>query len=324
MRLHFVCRPWSPGCGASSMQRFFEIYRQQGHDVHLSISKANNPGMSYRVDRTQFTEILHEVHDSRPDWIVVTTRSDIELVKFLYRRGCANVVVHDSDEIIHPAHAASLDGLQDSAAMLLQEHKSIADSRAKSYRYGAHWLPPSFNRYLEPTIANKKYDIGFLGYVNRYRHRVLSIALPQISPNWVVHNPSTHGLLLGEEVGNFYASCRIVVGLPRLADQHYATSDRLWQVLGSGSMYLMSGLKEPANVPFVDGKHLVMFNSAQDLIRKARYYLWDDPQQLGKIAKAGQCAVYKQHLDVHRAEEFWSLMENLRGAKSENPVHLVR
>lgn len=320
MRLHFVCRPWEPGCGASGTQRFFELYKQQGRDVHLSLSNSTRRATSFRVDQAQFPEILRDIQKSQPDWIVVASRSDFDLVRHLRRYGFTNVVVHDSDEVIHPSHDAILNELQRSAAMLLQEHKSIADARARAYPLGAYWLPPSFNRCLEPTTTDKIYDIGFLGYVNDYRRRILMEAFPRISSNWVIHNPAADGLLLGAEVGNFYARCRIVVGLPRLPNQHAATSDRLWQVLGSGSFYLMSGIRH-ANIPFRDGKHLVMFHGAHGLIDIARRFLYEEPDLRGIIAKAGQDAVYRSHLDVHRAGECWSFMERMlttKGQRYEN------
>jgi spore maturation protein CgeB len=60
---------------------------------------------------------------------------------------------------------------------------------------------------------------------------------------------------------------------------------------------------------FIDGKHLVTYQSLSDLMEKIEYYLKADEER-EKIATRGQKEVRKKHTYCHRAE---SILETCLG-----------
>lgn len=312
MRALFICKHWAPGHGSSSIQRYFDILNAQGKDVaFFKFARPNKA--SYRCGHRQYGDILGHIKATDPDFVVVASRSNFEMVRFLHDNGLNNIVVYDQDELFMSHHISAMDSLKRSAAVLIQEHRAVAEEYQSFARLGAHWIPPFFSHYMEPTIREKRFDLGFMGYLNRYRECVLGRVLPQISRNFKVHDSTVDGLAHGVEVGNFYKSCRIVLGLPREGQETRvpnATSSRMFQVMGAGSFYLMEQIAEDGHPFPLDGR-LCMFTDEADLIRQARFYL-EHHRQREVIALAGRAAIYKEHLDVHRAAQFWALLESLR------------
>jgi hypothetical protein len=327
MRIHFVCKPWELGCGTSSVQRFFDIFKFQDKSVTLSLSKIKRTAFAFRIVPTQYPEILREIKAINPDWVVIAGRANYDLVSFLHKWGCDNIVIHDQDELICDGHYRQYEKIKGHAAIIIQEHKQIVQLFSDYARLGVFWLPPHFSRYMEPTNTQKMHDIGFLGYVNEYRDQFIDRVFKNMPPTIdTCCINSSDGLLFGEDVGNFYASCKIVIGLPRMEGWEIdsaATSSRVFQVLGAGSFYLMHQVVPANNIPFKSGEHLITFKDEQELINLASYYL-ENGNERERIAQAGRIAVYKQHLDVHRADEFWQLLEQFtKKEESANISHFV-
>lgn len=73
---------------------------------------------------------------------------------------------------------------------------------------------------------------------------------------------------------------------------------RLFEIAGAGGFQMTERLPGIERV-FTDGKEIVLYDSAPDLVEKMRYYL-AHPEEAGAIAKAAAHAAHQQHTFVHR------------------------
>lgn len=306
MKVFFVLKPsHGPGQASGTVQKFYDVFHFEGRDI--ARHEYTNRKAGYIISFDAYPYIAREILEYGADWVVVHGRVNQDFVKYLHIQGFRNVVVYDQDEIFKPTHPRDIENNLKYAAINVQEHKSIVDLYPQF-----QWLPPFFERYMEPTCIEKKYDIGFLGFVNLYRAERLIKLFARVTDNWIIHDCVTQGTLRGEEAGNFYASCKIVAHIPR-ADEadnplvNHATSSRMFQVLGVGSFYLMQANSGIEGL-FRPGKHLQTFKTDRELVRRARHYLkWETNRE--KIAEAGRKLVYQEHLCYARAQQFWQLLE---------------
>lgn len=323
MKVFFVLKPRAyTGGESATLAKFYDIYNFDGKDVYrFNYSNRRVDGTRvpkatpHAVCSLHYDDVIRIIRHNSPDWIVVHGRANCHFVRHLYDHGFRNLVVWDQDEIFKASHLENIDSNLLHALINVQEHKAIVGSYTSKDRFT--WLPPFFERYMEPTCKEKLYDIGFLGYVNAYRRERLTRLFDRVlcskkRATWKIHDCVEDGMLRGAEAGNFYAACKIVAHIPRVDEKvnplvNHATSSRMFQVLGTGAFYLMQdntgieGLFEP-------GKHLDVFKTDDEFVAKASYYLrwW---QKRERIATTGRKLVYDEHLCTHRAQQFWELLE---------------
>lgn len=271
-------------------------------------------GMS-GVESWEYKRIFKEIEQVDADWLVFCGRGNIEFIQWLKRiRPKTKIAVWDPDEVLFEHHNKSVISMRGQVDLLIQEHQGIV----KKYRNVVRsvWLPACFERCMEPTSNEKVYEVGFLGYVDDYRAGVLQRLTSQIPGKHMIWNSSTMGILRGVDVGNFHAKCKVIIGVPRVPERATicATSNRIFMVLGVGTMYL-NNITPGISCLFTPGVHFDEWCSEEDLLIKTRLYLSNDELR-EKIAEAGRQEVYAKHLSEYRAEEFWDIMERSLISKS--------
>lgn len=192
------------------------------------------------------------------------------------------------------------------------------------------WFPEFYDpTFWAPSISHyrsinhpgndwcwQEHGISFIGNADKNRLQTL-VELAKnkvyvdtygISFNSPIDN-SVHGHYFAETVLNYKINLGLSRGLVHIDNGRFATSDRLYRVLGCGGFYLCPPVKD-LDLLFEDRKHLVMHDgSAEDIKEKALYYMSNNEERK-EIAQAGQEEVMQKHTISIRAKQFLDLIEN--------------
>lgn len=106
-----------------------------------------------------------------------------------------------------------------------------------------------------------------------------------------------------EKLSELYGNSKIVFN--QTADHIKTFNMRIFEGMGCGALVLTDDTPEQSRL-FQDGKHYIIFNSTEDLLEKAQYYL-EHLDEAAKIAAAGHKHVLKAHTYEHRARQLLEL-----------------
>ena len=167
------------------------------------------------------------------------------------------------------------------------------------------WLPLACSPQAHhPLDDAPTHDIAFAGSANLPIHRERPRLLQSLA---------RHFSVLAQEAAFGDALCH-VFARGRLAFNHSAVQElnmRIFETLGMGRALLtnrqaaFNGLLEL----FEDGKHLIAYDSEEDLIAKAADYL-ADAERRNAIALAGRAEVLARHTYAHRVQTILDLVHD--------------
>lgn len=163
----------------------------------------------------------------------------------------------------------------------------------------AAWLPHAvepraYNDEDDPTgtkpynFITKKQDVCFIGHVNSDNRVEALDRLFREFPNFF------YGQKLFNEAAKKYAESKIVFNISMKNELNMRT----FEVMGSKSLLLTDRCATIEEL-FQDGKHLVLYDSMEEMVKKARYYIEHDDEREA-IAQAGYEEVMKKHTIDHR------------------------
>lgn len=159
-----------------------------------------------------------------------------------------------------------------------------------------HYLPHAAEPLAYPHFEIlKKYDICFIGHMQEY-HKGNGINVARIDaldymlrkfPNFYYgsRHPAWPDKNIFEDAAKKFCQSRIVFNISIGND----TNMRFFETLVTGSFLLTNKIPELKNVEaygFKDGTHYVSYNSLEDAVEKAMYYLKNEDEREA-IAKAG-------------------------------------
>lgn len=147
------------------------------------------------------------------------------------------------------------------------------------------WLPHAVEPLAYPKfdLLNKKYDVCFVGHVNsQNRVEALDRLFAEI-PNFY------YGQQLFEGAARKYAESKIVFNIAMTDDINM----RCFETMATGSFLLTNWIPTLEDI-FVDGKHLVLYRTLEEMVDKAKYYLAHDDEREA-IARAGHAEVMAKH-----------------------------
>lgn len=165
-------------------------------------------------------------------------------------------------------------------------------------------IPSSFY----PVNKYQKKEIGFLGrrqtIQNRYDNR--NYILDQFKNNTTfIESDSIVEL---EAMHHFYQECKIALGISWNNKALLYTSDRIYNILGSGCFCLHEYFLGIEKL-FQDNKHLRWFTDIKEGLSLAKYYLQHDDER-EKIAKDGYLLVKNNHSYCNRIENIFDIIHN--------------
>lgn len=156
----------------------------------------------------------------------------------------------------------------------------------------AIWLPCGVEPKAYPkfTLASQHNDVCFVGYINS-EHRIDFLdRMFKEFPNFFF------GQRLFEDAARVYADSKICLNIALNDDVNM----RCFEVTGSGGFLLTNRIPSLEEL-FVDGKEIVMYDSFDDAVEKAKYYLEHDDERKA-IAKAGYERAMKDHTIHNRVD----------------------
>lgn len=166
------------------------------------------------------------------------------------------------------------------------------------------WLPPAFEPgCYRPGIFDfkkeewinaaplRRYDLSFVGHVNNQKRMEALDRVFSAVPNFF------YGTKRFEKCATIYNQSKVVFNIAHADDINM----RVFEVLGCRTLLLTENIPTIHEL-FKDGVHLVTYNSIDDAIEKAKYYIEHDEER-ERIAEAGYQEVITKHTYKHRVDE---------------------
>ena len=154
------------------------------------------------------------------------------------------------------------------------------------------WLPHAVEPMAYPKLSStKKYDVCFIGHINSENRIEALDRLFKEFPNFY------YGQRLFEEAAEKFSQSKIVFNIAIKSDANM----RIYETMSTGS-FLLTSRNTEVECLFEDGKHCVMYDSLDDMVDKAKYYLAHDYER-ERIAEAGFQEVRAKHTFAHRAKQ---------------------
>lgn len=161
-----------------------------------------------------------------------------------------------------------------------------------------------------------RHDVVFVGALNRTQHRRANGLLAKAArgvpidfwgygmrgwPPWSPVRRRHHGEAWGIDMYRVLRGSRIALNRHIGVAGEYANNMRLFEATGVGSL-LLTDDKANLGELFEPGKEVVTYQTADDLVERARYYLANDEERRA-IAAAGQRRTLREHgYDTRMAE----------------------
>lgn len=171
------------------------------------------------------------------------------------------------------------------------------------------WLPHAVEPLAYPNkpVAIKKYDIGFVGFVSfRKRAEMLDRMFKEF-PNffygqrfsrWIYGEPQD-----GQDTADIYRKSKIVFNTAAVDD----IGMRVFEAMATGS-FLLTEWTPTLPELFENKKHLVWYNSMDEAVELAKYYL-EHEEEREAIAKAGMEEVLAKHTYEKRFQDILSIIK---------------
>lgn len=182
----------------------------------------------------------------------------------------------------------------------------------------ATWLPHAvepraYNDADDPTgkkpydLLTKKYDICFVGHISSENRIEALDRIFKAFPNFF------YGQKLFNEAARKYAESKVVFNIAMKDDVNM----RCFEALGSKSFLLTDKVQSIEDI-FTDKEHLVLYDSLDDAIEKAKYYIEHDEER-EKIALAGYQHVLKHHTIDNRVQVILNAIQQQLNAPKREP-----
>ena len=194
--------------------------------------------------------------------------------------------------------------------------KEYSDLLLREGSRQVRWLPLSAdsNMFRDELRAPPRYDIAFVGNLRSGWHPRRRKLLEEVKKR----HPNTFlGTAHPEEMAEIYGHARIVLNECVKNDINIRTFEGLM----SGALLITPAISDNGfEELFEPGKHLVTYESEEDLFRKLDYYLKHEDERR-TIAANGRRLAHERHAWPHRVEEIVRVLSGARrGARLESPA----
>lgn len=189
--------------------------------------------------------------------------------------------------------------------------KDAVEEYNKTHENKAVWLPHAAEPQAYPKIEIiKKYDVGFVGHsqdVKNYNGFTRTDALDRLFkefPNFYhgSRHPGFPEKNLFEDAAKKFSMSKIVFNISIKDDINM----RIFEALSTGS-FLLTNWIPTLEYLFDDGKHLITYDTLDEMVELVRYYLEHEDER-EKIAKAGYEQFINNHTYRHRVEKILEII----------------
>ncbi|MBI1299377.1 glycosyltransferase [bacterium] len=172
-------------------------------------------------------------------------------------------------------------------------------------RYRSHdsqhvsWLPLAYQPMLDVTSADdnsRSIDVAFVGNVNFHDDNPRAKLIRALSSRYQMNDYQKQ--YLPDEMAGLYRQAKIVFNHAIRDDVNM----RVFEAMGNGALLVTNRIGNGLLNLFEDGKHLVTYNSEDELLSHIDYFLAHD-QERQQIAAAGAEAIRAMHTYRHRVQQ---------------------
>jgi hypothetical protein len=164
------------------------------------------------------------------------------------------------------------------------------------------WFPCGVEPQAYPRItrASQHYDLCFVGHINGEKRIDALDKMFREFPSFFF------GQRLFEDAAAIFSDAKICFNIAVSNDINM----RNFEVMGAGGFLLTERVPHLEEL-FTDGVHCVMYDTIDEAVEKAKYYLAHDEERI-KIANAGYEEVLKKHTIEHRVD---AILEKIKQFK---------
>ena len=166
------------------------------------------------------------------------------------------------------------------------------------------WLPLACNPSIHhPVNVENDHDIAFVGATKAVVHGIRAQLLEELKQHFnVLHEKDIHG----EEISEIFCRGKIAFNCSAVQDLNM----RVFEAMAMGCVLLTNRDSDSNGLLefFEDGKHLVTYDSAEDLLNKARKWLSNDAGRKN-ISETAHKEVLSRHTYAHRVDKIIEMIE---------------
>jgi glycosyltransferase involved in cell wall biosynthesis len=274
-------------------------FRRMGHEVHiLALQKFRRakPNIAFRylqrnVPLVSWVDARRWIrwHKFQPDlflWVESPRFLEVKVRKpFPCPTACYVIDTH--------MRAAELRSLARQYDTVFVAQRDDAKAFA-SEGLNAQWLPLGADPEIHaPAVVQTEFDVGFVGYIEAARYKERFELLRGLSQEFKVHVAKAYG----REMAEAYCRCRVGFNKSLKGDVNM----RVFEVMCMGLPLLTDRIGNGLGELFVEGKHFVGYDGAEELHKQVRALLADTAMR-ARVGAAGRNEIIRAHTYDHRAK----------------------
>jgi len=159
---------------------------------------------------------------------------------------------------------------------------SVNKNALAAFGADAFWLPAGASVHEKDHLLKRDINIGFIGNINYGVHDRRKKILERLYRE--IQNFNIYSEVFFEEKTKLASRMKIMINISANNDINL----RVFETLACGAMLITDKIyNNGLEYLFIEGKHLVTFETEDELIEKIKYYLNHDKERM-EIARAGQ------------------------------------
>jgi len=261
------------------------------------------------------TSIKNQLDNFKPDWVFCfpIAQKHVKIYEEIRTRGVRLLFWYPDQ--LNTARFGTLKSLIKHCNIMVSSNLDTAQQLQKCSNWSV-WVPQYFdvnfcrNKEGQLPPRNLKYDLCFIGVVDKRRKEFLNKLKNDYSCKFVTHDPGKLNEIRGYQMAEAYAQSKIAINIQRqgfIDTGPFKTSNRAFNAMGSGAFFLNHEV-DKLDLIWKNGYHCVTYNHTfDDLKEKIDYYL-EHKNEREQIAKTGKQNVLQDHSLEQRIHEYWNLM----------------
>lgn len=202
-------------------------------------------------------------------------------------------------------------------------------------RFRSHGIPSELlrigfdarvlDRVQSEGLSRDRFGVAFVGSLGRTQHRRSNALIAQASrrvpiefwgynarlwPPWSPVKRRYHGEAWGLDMYRILYQSQVALNRHGTIAGRSAVNMRLYEATGMGA-FLVTDRKDDLGELFEDGREIVSYETADDLVEKIRYYVANDDERR-TIAEAGQRRTLSEHTYAERMRDLVAILEQHR------------
>jgi len=274
--------------------------------------------ISQKYEEHIFKNLSRQIIDYEPTLVIVILRNiPPYVIDSIKKASNVKIVFWTGDGMVNLQRQYALISKYD--AWFVKDRYMYDFMRSK-LRLNVHLLPECCNPYVQKppskTAFGSKYDVSVVGTLYPYRANILdqliaddiTVDIFGAMPNWIGakwKQRHAHQYVVLDKKNEVFYGSKINLNTIFYGDID-AGNCRLFEVAGAGGFQICDR-KEAIKNYFVEDEEIVFFDTADELIKKIKYYL-EHQDEAEAIAKRGHERALKEHRYEDRINKIFEII----------------